>query len=164
MTLRTWSLALALALAAAPVVAPSAQPRLPSGPGVRERGSWTPVRVAKWALLGAAIGLGVYARSNSRNGDDAYADLRALCRTQPERCSLAGGAYADPEVEGLYARAVSSDRRAQVGIIGGQVALLGSAALFVYDLRNGRGPADIPYPSSAHRARLGMLAGLRLTF
>jgi hypothetical protein len=38
--------------------------------------------------------------------------------------------------------------------------LLGSVAFFVYDLRNGRGPDDIPYPPS----RAGMAVGLSLNF
>jgi hypothetical protein len=66
---------------------------------------------------------------------------------------------------------LAADRRAQVGIIGGQVALFGSVALFVYDLRHARGPGNIPYPSGAPEgaareasARRSVAAGLRLAF
>ena len=125
-------------------------------------GGWSAVRVAKWALLGAAVSFGVYALAESRRGDDAFAELRALCRADQTHCRMAGGRYAEPRAEALYARATAADRRAQIGIIGGQVTLLGSAALFVYDLRNGRGPSDIPYPTGAapHGARLTIIAKL----
>ena len=126
----------------------------------RPQEGWTAVRIAKWALLGAAIGFGSYALVESGRADDSYAELRRLCQLEPDGCTLTGGQYADPGAERLYDRALSADRRARVGIIGGQVALLGSAAFFVYDLRNGRGPDDIPYPPS--RARMGL--GLRLAF
>lgn len=51
---------------------------------------------------------------------------------------------------GAYALANSrtehTDRRAQVGILGGQLSLLGSVGLFIYDLRRDHEtPADIPF-------------------
>lgn len=113
---------------------------------VRE-GNWTVVRVAKWALLGAAVGFGVYALSNSRTAEHAYDELRRRCILDGTRCEITQGGYADATSESLYLRATSADRRAQVGIYGGQVAALGSVGLFIYDLRNGRGPSDIPYPA-----------------
>jgi hypothetical protein len=73
---------------------------------------------------------------------------------------MEGSSYADAESESLFDRANAADRRAQFGMIGAQVTLLGSASLFVYDLRNGNGPDDIPYP----RARRGFVIGLSLPF
>jgi hypothetical protein len=127
-------------------------------PRVQE--GWSAVRIAKWALLGAAIGFGSYALVESGRAEDHYEELRRLCQVEPGACQLENGRYSDAAAEQLYENAGSADRRARIGIIGGQVTLLGSAAFFVYDLRNGRGPDDIPYPPS--RARIGV--GLRLTF
>lgn len=121
--------------------------------------NWTPVRIAKWALLGSAVGLGAYALSSSRVAERAYADLRERCLLPGNPCAIENGAYLDPVAEALYRRSVSADRRAQVGIYGGQIAALGSVGLFIYDLRNGRGPSDIPYPS-----RRTVTIGARLTF
>lgn len=126
----------------------------------RPQEGWTAVRIAKWALLGAAIGFGSYALVESGRAEDHYEELRRLCQSEPDACRLQNGQYIDASAERLYDQAAAADRRARIGIIGGQVTLLGSAAFFVYDLRNGRGPDDIPYPPS--RARVGM--GLRLTF
>jgi len=127
--------------------------------------SWTSVRLAKWALLGAAVGFGAYAVSQSQQADDSYEELGLLCRADQDRCASNGDGYADSRAERLYQRAVSADRRAHQAIIGGEITLLGSAALFIYDLRNRRGPPDIPYPagsrdSSAH----GFVIGARVFF
>ena len=120
---------------------------------------WTMVRVAKWALLGGAVGLGAYALQNSRVAEHAYAQLRERCAVDGDRCVVENGHYTDPTTEALFTRSTSADRRAQVGIYGGQVAALGSVALFIYDLRNGQGPSDIPYPS-----KRSMGFGARLSF
>lgn len=116
-----------------------------AAPHAARRG-WTAVRVAKWALLGATVGLGYYALKQSTRADRAYSDLRHLCISAPSSCTLDAGRYPDSHAEALYATSLRHDRRAQAGILGGQVTLLGSAALFVYDLRNGHGPENIPFP------------------
>jgi hypothetical protein len=110
------------------------------------------IKIAKWSLLGLAGGLGLYALQHSTAAEDAYADLRSLCLAAPQRCEREGRPYDDPEAEGLYRRAVSEDRRAQLGIFGGQAMLFGSVGLFIYDLRDDRTPRTIPYPGSASRA------------
>lgn len=110
------------------------------------RGGWSAVRVAKWALLGTTVGLGYYALTQSTRADRAYSELRHLCADARGACTLASGRYADVRAEALYASSLERDHRAQGGILGGQVTLLASAALFVYDLRNVRGPENIPFP------------------
>ena len=126
----------------------------------RAQGGWSAVRIAKWAMLGAAIRFGSYALVQSGRAEDHFAELRRECQIEPTACQLQDGRYSSETAEALYEAAATADRRARIGIIGGQVTLLGSAALFVYDLRNGRGPDDIPLPPN----RAGMALGLRLTF
>ena len=124
---------------------------------------WTAVRVAKWATLGAAVGFGFYALSHSRRADRWYDALRTLCHQSPQACSVEDGRYVAADAESLYRESTREDRRAQVGILGGQVTLLGSVALFVYDLRNDRGPQNIPYPGSgAYRSTLSGPPGVAL--
>ena len=133
----------------------------------RQPSSWTPVRIAKWSLLGAAAGLAAYALEHSTAAERANDRLRALCSSEPERCQLEDGIYADPDAETLFRRITREDHLARVGIVGGQVALLGSVGLFVYDLRNGRGPGDIPFPSAASRVappRHRVAVGVRIAF
>lgn len=136
-------------------------------PARQGRPGWTPVRIAKWALLGAATGFAVYALTRSTDAEDTYSELRNFCLDQPDRCHLERGHYDDPAAEALYRNVVRQDRRAQIGIFGGQITLLGSVGLFIYDLRNGRGPANIPYPSSARalpQSQRGVGVGVRLSF
>lgn len=138
------AIALGLALA-------TAQPVFAQGPIVETRSTvrksaWTPVRLAKWALLGGAVGLGMYALHNSRIAEQSYDALRERCYTIEDACSVFVGKYQSAESEALYQRAVAADRRAQFGIFGGQVAVLGSVGLFIYDLRDDRTPTTIPYP------------------
>ncbi|MDQ3698189.1 MAG: hypothetical protein M3373_09215 [Gemmatimonadota bacterium] len=169
MRARKMALVLAVAMAAYPAPSTSALQaqranslRGGSG-GSADARAWTPVRTAKWALLAAAVSFGTFALVERGRADTAYDDLRARCLDDPALCELAAGRYADETSERLYVRATTADRRARVGMIGGQVTLLGSAALFIYDLREERGPADIPYPSAASRHR-DLAVGVRLAF
>jgi hypothetical protein len=127
-----------IALAASSVDAQQQTPTPRRGPPV--------VKIAKWGLLGVAGGLGLYALHHSTRAEDAYDDLRAICLDAPARCDHGGGRYPDAAAEQLYHRAISEDRRAQLGIFGGQAMLFGSVGLFIYDLRDDRTPATIPYP------------------
>ena len=140
MILRDFVRALVLLAVAASAV--SAQTPVRPGPE-----GWTRTRVAKWALLGAAVGFGGYALVQTSRAQDRYDALGRICVNEPDRCQLDAGRYRDAELERLYQETNTHDRRAQVGIVSAQVALFGSVALFIYDLRNGRGPRDIPYPS-----------------
>jgi hypothetical protein len=113
------------------------------------------VRIAKWTLLGAAIGLGAYALQRSTDAADAYDALRALCLDAPARCEHGDGAYTDVEAEALYDRSLAADRQARIGIYAGEAALLGSVAMFILDLRGGTSPPTIPFPGrSETRARI----------
>jgi hypothetical protein len=126
---------------------------------------WTAVRLAKWTLVGTAAAFGAYALVHSTRAEQAYADLHRFCEREPRGCDHDTGHYADGAAERLYQRAVTDDRDARIGIFGGQVALLGGVALFIYDLRNGSGPVNIPYPSGASRASpRGVAVGMRMAF
>ena len=147
-----------LALLALPALLGAQTPRQPS--------DWTPVRIAKWTLLVAAAGMAAYALDHSTAAERTDDRLRALCPAEPERCQVENGAYVDPDAESLYQRVTHEDHLARVGIVGGQVALLGSVGLFVYDLRNGEGPRDIPYPSAGPRGGVSAryVMGFRVAF
>jgi len=122
------------------------------------------VKMAKWGLLGAAVGLGVFALARSTAAEDAYDELRALCLAGPSRCDHEAGTYPDPDAERLYDRARNEDRSAQLGIYGGQAALLGSVALFIMDLRNDREPTNIPYPGRSPGSRSTRFTLVRVEF
>ena len=73
----------------------------------------------------------------------------------------AGGTYLDPDSESLYQESLQHDRRSRRLLIGGEAALLGAAALFVWEFARPRGrPENIPFePTVSYRngvTRLGM--------
>jgi hypothetical protein len=167
--LRGTTLLLLLSAAAAPALQPLAAQAAPAGAAATPTSAWRTARTGKWVLLGAAVLFGAYAVQRSNEANEAYDALRGACESDAERCRLSDGRYADPATEALFDRAEREDARAQVGIVGGQVALLGSVGLFVYDLRNARGPRNIPYPGRATAAgatppAAGIAVGLRFTF
>ena len=104
-------------------------------------------RVAKWVLAGATIALGIYAFAEHDKAESEQARLRDRCDSAPGLCTVTDGRYTDPESEALHQRAVRHDRHARMGIVAGQITLLGGVALFLYDLRNDGGPDNIPYPA-----------------
>lgn len=103
-------------------------------------------RVAKWVLAGATVALGVYAYTEHDAAERLQARLRERCDRTPEVCTVVDGRYSDMESEALHQRAVRHDRRAQTGIVAGQITLLGGVAFFLYDLRGDGRPDNIPYP------------------
>lgn len=104
-------------------------------------------RVGKWVLAGATVALGVYAYIEHDAAERVHGRLRERCDSSPELCTVVDGRYGDAESEALHQRAVRHDRRAQTGIVTGQITLLGGVALFLYDLRGDGRPDNIPYPS-----------------
>ena len=148
---------LALAATVAPSLGAQAAP-------ANHRDPWRTPRVLKWTLLAVSIGAGVYAYSESRKADDAYADLRRYCREVEARCTLDGGSYADPRAESLFRLSNDGDRRARIGLIAGQTALLGSVAFWIVDLGRGGPPENIPYDPDrgARRSSARLRVGISL--
>lgn len=133
-----WAAVAALVLAS-PLAAQAPRP-----PGPAPRAAPT-IRYGKWTLAALAVGLtGLGIRSHSAAEAD-FRELAAWCR-QGGRCAGGpDGRYLDPSAETRYQRVINDDRAARAWLIGGQVALIGSAILFVMDLRHDRGPQNIPY-------------------
>jgi hypothetical protein len=154
--------ALALASAALLLVAPAMSGVLGAqGTPRHAQDPWRAPRVLKWTLLAASAGLGLWAYRESNRADDDYERLRSLCLSEPARCTLSSGRYADDGAESLYRSSNAGDRRARLGLLAGEATLLGSAAFFIVDLRHGGPPDNIPYhPPAAAGARFR--AGLRI--
>jgi hypothetical protein len=73
------------------------------------------------------------------------------------------GRYLDPSAEERYQRVVVGDRRARAWLVGGQVALVGSVALFVIELTREKGSQNIPYSGLVvEPGRYGTRVGFRL--
>ena len=126
------------------------------------RGSPFLVKYGKWVTLAAAIGMGLQAQSAHVDADRAYRRLERYCLADDTRCDLgSGGKYFDPVTEGYYQDANRSDRRARHWLLGGEVSLLATAGMFVWELTRPRGqPDNIPFAPEmrwdGRRARVGV--------
>ena len=139
---------------------------LTSGPAQAQ--SLSPVvKYGKWALLAGAIGMNYLAVRAHDRADDVFDIIEAECSTAHERCALGpGGGYADPALEDLYQTSLKYDRRARLWLIGGESALVGSAALFIWELARPKNrPDNIPFEPEVRVTPAGRTGlGLRMAF
>jgi hypothetical protein len=121
-------------------------------------------KVGKWALLGAALGMGVMAASSHDQAESAYSDLEQYCAPDRSRCDLTGeGKYADPAAEQFYQSSLRYDRHARRWFIGGEVALLGAVGLFIWEFtRPHDRPDNIPFEPEFQVGPAGTRLGIRL--
>lgn len=125
------------------------------------------VKYGKWVLLAGSIGMNYLAVRAHNSADDAFDVLEAECSAMNERCALGpGGGYTDPAIEDLYQTSLRYDRRARLWLIGGETALVGSAALFIWELARPKDrPDNIPFEPEVRSLRAGGTGlGLRLAF
>ena len=125
------------------------------------------VKYGKWALLAGAIGMNYLAVRAHDRADNVFDVIEAECATVQERCALdPGGGYADPALENLYQTSLRYDRRARLWLIGGETALVGSAAMFIWELARPKNrPDNIPFEPEMRvmpEGRTGL--GLRVAF
>jgi hypothetical protein len=124
------------------------------------------VKYGKWATLAAAVGMGIKAATAHHAADQAFSRLTRYCNTDSSRCAQgSNGAYVDPIAEGYYQASLRQDGRARRWLVGGEVALLGTAGLFVWELtRPKRTPRNIPFEPSLEFTPGATRLGLRAAF
>ena len=150
------SLAFALAVIAALVLWPAdaaAQQASPSPPLVK----W-----GKWALLGGSVAMNLMAADAHDQANDAFELIEERCETDETLCyGDEDGNYFDAETEALYQETLRHDRRARSWLIGGQGALVGAAALFIWEFTRPQSlPENIPFDPEvevgARETRIGL--------
>jgi hypothetical protein len=124
------------------------------------------VKYGKWATLAAAVGMGIEAATAHHAADQAFSRLSRYCDSDSSRCTQgSNGAYLDPVAEGYYQASLRQDGRARRWLVGGEVALLGTASLFVWELtRPKRTPRNIPFEPSLEFSPGTTRLGLRAAF
>ena len=124
------------------------------------------VRYGKWVLAAGAVGMNLLAARSHDRADDAFGTLEDHCFRNARRCDLDGeGRYRDDAIEALYQTSLHHDRNARRWLIGGETALLGAAALFVWELtRKTHKPDNIPFEPEVRSLRQATGVGLRLSF
>lgn len=155
---RKWAVGLGLAaVLGGPLRAQTAPPA--------ERETPFAIKWGKWTTAALAVGFTALGIRQHNDGDAAYHALIDRCRTIP--CPFGpDGRYADAAAEALYQRVVRDDRSARGWLVGGQIAAVGSAVLFVLELSRNREPPNIPYSgflveSDARGARVGWRVHLK---
>jgi hypothetical protein len=147
--IRLWLSLLALALATSPVQA--------QGPVVK---------YGKWLLVAGSLGMNYLAIQSHERAEDAFDALESACLQQRSRCDLGPqGTYIDPVIEDLYQNSLRHDRIARGWLIGGETALAGAAALFIWELTRPKGrPDNIPFEPEVRSLHQATGIGLRIGF
>ena len=124
------------------------------------------VRYGKWALAAGAIGMNLLAARAHNRADEAFDGIEEACSQNRARCDLGpDGGYADRQIEGLYQSSLHYDRSARRWLIAGETALLGAAALFVWELtRKTHKPDNIPFEPEVRSLRRATGVGLRIAW
>ena len=105
------------------------------------------IRVGKWVTVATAAGAVAGGIAWNREADRRYEDLEQVCVSSPARCvrRTPAGAFQDTQLEQEYQDILQLDDRARVALIGGQLAIAASVALFILDLPRGSATANQPY-------------------
>ena len=124
------------------------------------------VKYGKWALVAAAIGMGMKASQSHHDADRAFNRLNSYCSAQPAGCPQSpDGKYLDPVAERYYQQSLAGDRSARNWLLGGEGALLGAGALFVWELTRPRHrPKNIPFEPEFQVLPGGSRIGMRMEF
>lgn len=130
------------------------------------RGTPTLVKYGKWATLAAAIGMGIRAADAHHDADRAFDRLSQYCVADQARCQQsASGSYLDPQAERYYQSSLGNDRTARRWLLGGEITLLGTAGLFVWELTRPKHPAhNIPFEPTIRVTPEHTSFGLRTAF
>jgi hypothetical protein len=123
------------------------------------------VKYGKWVMVAGSVGMNYLAIRAHNRAEDAFDALesrcavRSLCEVDP------AGQYLDPTTESLYQASLRYDRIARGWLIGGETALAGAAALFVWELTRPKGrPDNIPFEPEVRSLRGATGLGLRVAF
>jgi hypothetical protein len=124
------------------------------------------VRYGKWALAAGAVGMNLLAARAHNRADDAFGAIEEACFLDSTRCLLGpDGGYADPRIEGLYQSSLRYDRNARRWLVAGETALLGAAAMFVWELtRKTHKPDNIPFEPEVRSLRQATGVGVRVAW
>ena len=124
------------------------------------------VKYGKWLLVAGSAGMNYLALHSHNQAEDSFDQIESNCSADQSRCDVgAGGAYLDPEMEAFYQSSLHYDRAARNWLIGGEAALAGAAALFVWELTLPKArPDNIPFEPEVRSLHGSTGVGLRFGF
>ena len=132
----------------------------------RAQGTSPLIRYGKWVLAAGAVGMNYLADRAHDRADNQFDILRSRCFENRDLCALDGsGRYADAGTEELYQASLRYDGHARRWLFAGETALVGAAAMFVYELtRHAPKPDNIPFEPEVRSLRQATGVGLRIGF
>jgi hypothetical protein len=137
-----------------------------AAPTARAQGTSPLIRYGKWVLAAGAVGMNYLADRAHDRADNQFDVLRSRCFEDLQLCALDGsGRYADSGTEQLYQASLRYDGHARRWLFAGETALVGAAALFVYELtRHAPKPDNIPFEPEVRSLRQATGVGVRIGF
>jgi hypothetical protein len=124
------------------------------------------VKYGKWLVVAGSIGMNYLALQAHNRAEDSFDALESQCNANHALCTVGSdGHYTAPQSEALYQASLQYDREARGWLIGGETALAGAAALFIWELTGPKGrPDNIPFEPEVRYLRGATGLGLRLAF
>jgi hypothetical protein len=124
------------------------------------------VKYGKWALAAGALGMNLLAARAHNRAEDNFNALERRCLADNRACDLdVSGSYSDPTSELFYQQSLRYDRRARRWLFGGETALVGAAAMFVWELtRKTSRPGIIPFKPEVRSLRQATGVGIQVGF
>ena len=135
-------------------------------PAATAQGSPPLVKYGKWFLAAGAVGMNILAARAHDDAEAAFNRIEDACLDDSLRCIVnVEGRYADPAIEGLYQTSLHEDRMARRWLILGETALVGAAAMFVWELtRKNHEPDNIPFEPEVKSLRNATGVGLQVAW
>jgi hypothetical protein len=135
-------------------------------PAARAQGTSPLIRYGKWVLAAGAVGMNYLADRAHDRADNQFDILRSRCFDNRDFCALDGsGRYSDAGTEELYQASLRYDGHARRWLYAGETALVGAAAMFVYELtRHAPKPDNIPFEPEVRSLRHATGVGVRIGF
>jgi hypothetical protein len=124
------------------------------------------VKYGKWALAAGALGMNLLAARAHNRAEDNFNALEQRCFADNPACNLnTSGSYSDATSELFYQQSLRYDRQARRWLFGGETALVGAAAMFVWELtRKTTRPGIIPFKPEVRSLRQATGVGVRVVF
>jgi hypothetical protein len=133
---------------------------------VEAQGTGPLVKYGKWALAAGALGMNLLAARAHNRAEDNFNALEQRCFANSRACNLnVSGSYSDATSELLYQQSLRYDRQARRWLFGGETALVGAAAMFVWELtRKTHHPDIIPFKPEVRKLRQATGVGIQVRF
>ncbi|HUR92997.1 MAG TPA: hypothetical protein VMY76_00340 [Gemmatimonadales bacterium] len=138
----------------------------PASAQAASTGSGPLIRYGKWVLAAGAVGMNYLAARAHDRADERFDVLESRCLAERTLCDVdAAGHYTSGESERIFQESLHYDRQARRWLFGGETALLGAAAMFVWELtRQAPKPDNIPFEPEVRSLYRATGVGVRIGF